>query len=358
MHQNTSAQNRAVVLTPPGVGAIAVVRILGPKTDEFLLQHFSKRAQPLRCVHGLLIDGERQIDDPVVVWHSDGRAADLNLHGGTWAVRAALELAARSGFEIVESGESEISPEGIDSDDEIEREALAHLPRALTELGVRALLSQPSAWRKLNRELYAMDFAQKRQMTEQILQDRSLWRLLNPPRVAIVGAANVGKSTLANQLFAQERSITADIPGTTRDWVGEFANVDGLPIMLLDTPGIRQTPDLIEQQAIRQSGQEIAQADLVILVLDSSRSLEPDQSPLLESHRAAFVVLNKSDHAAERSRRIDGAIRIVATTGEGIDALRQRISLHFGCEELDCDRACWWTERQRAALESMSIQPE
>src|SRR6185503_2714425 len=97
------------------------------------------------------------------------------------------------------------------------------------------------------------------------------WWMLHPPRVAIVGEANVGKSTLANQLFAQERSITADLPGTTRDWVGEVANVDGLPVTLVDTPGVRETADEVEREAIARSGEQVAAADLILLVLDATR---------------------------------------------------------------------------------------
>ena len=97
-----------------------------------------------------------------------------------------------------------------------------------------------------------------------ILADRSLWWLLHPPRVAIVGRPNVGKSTLANQLFARERSITADLPGTTRDWVGELADVNGLAVMLVDTPGLRDAADPIERAAIAGARGQIAAADLVV----------------------------------------------------------------------------------------------
>ena len=128
-----------------------------------------------------------------------------------------------------------------------------------------------------------------------ILNDRSLHWLLHPPRVAIVGAANVGKSTLANRLFAQERSITADIPGTTRDWVGEMANLDGLAVQLVDTPGIRQTEDAIEREAIQRSEPQIRRADLVILVLDASRPLAADQAPLLDRFPDSLRVINKVD---------------------------------------------------------------
>ena len=85
--------NVAAVLTPPGVGAIAVLRLHGPSVPDFLSRCFSRRALPNRCVHGELRDDERVIDDPVVVLAPGGQSADINLHGGTWVVQAALKLA-------------------------------------------------------------------------------------------------------------------------------------------------------------------------------------------------------------------------------------------------------------------------
>src|SRR5690606_12064877 len=104
-------------------------------------------------------------------------------------------------------------------------------------------------------------------------------------------------STLANQLFAQERSITADLPGTTRDWVGEIANLDGLAVMLIDTPGLRMTDDLVEREAIERSGQQVRAADLVVVVLDASVPAA-EQLAHRQAHPNALIVVNKCDRAA------------------------------------------------------------
>src|SRR5204862_4618898 len=112
-------------------------------------------------------------------------------------------------------------------------------------------------------------------------------------------------STLANRLFAQERSITADLPGTTRDWAGELTNLDGLPVMLVDTAGIRDTDDPIERAAIAQGRAQIGGADLVVVVLDVTRSIEPEQGDLLRamlSEHETIVVCNKSDRPAAWER--------------------------------------------------------
>src|SRR6185437_14534233 len=143
----------------------------------------------------------------------------------------------------------------------------------------------------------------------------------------------VGKSTLANQLFGQERSITADLPGTTRDWVGEIANLDGLPIMLLDTPGIRATSDPIESAAIEGAGEQMQQADLILLVLDASRPLDPDQAVLMERFPDALKLVNKCDLPAAWDWRAIGSTELIATTGIGVDILRKRIRAHFGVDQ-------------------------
>ena len=331
--------DRALLLTPPGGAAIAVVRLSGPGVAAFLHRHFSKIARPCRAVHGDVSDGSRVLDDPVIVVSSDGTVADINLHGGPWVVRSVLELARRNGFEEVTATQGEaLLPESVDARSELEREVLTHLPLARTELGVRVLLAQEPAWATRDGSPIA---------TERMLNDRSLWWLLHPPRVAIVGQANVGKSTLANQLFAQERSITADLPGTTRDWVGEIADIDGLPVMLVDTPGLRATNDPIEAAAIARAGDQVATADLVIVVLDASQPDLSEQASLARQYPDAICVLNKFDRSAPAAvERWPGAIRTVATSGQGLDALRRVIAARFGCESLDINRARCWTPRQ------------
>ncbi len=321
--------NRALLLTAPGIAAIAVVRLSGPSVRPFLAAHFSKPPAPGKTVHGDLRDGDDVIDDAVVVLIRDD-LADLSLHGGLWVVKRTLGLAERAGFTLADG---DTAP---DATDLLEAEVEQSLPFARTELAVRALLAQPAAWKSL-------DPAD----APAILADRGLYHLLNPPRVAIVGPPNVGKSTLANQLFGQERSIVADLPGTTRDWVGELATVNGLPVTLIDTPGLRQTPDPIEREAIARSTAVAGGADLVIVVLDATVPLS-DQQLLLSNHPNATVVINKSD----RGLLPVPGIPTIATTGVGLPELRLAICRHFQCDNWDPSKPRWWTQRQRARLQS------
>ncbi len=339
----------ATLLTGPGAAAIAVVRLTGPLTRTFLQQHFSKTAVVGRCVHGTLRDGDRIIDDPVVVLLPDGAGADINLHGGAWVVKSMLELALRHGFTVAQSTSLPLPHEAVDGRSPIEKEVLSYLPLARTVLAVRALLAQPTVWHRLLNRINERSVAKGE--LNSILQDRSLYHLLHPPRVAIVGAPNVGKSTLANQLFAQERSITADLPGTTRDWVGEIANIDGLAVMLLDTPGIRETNDTIEKTSIERSQAEVKQADLVVLVLDVSIPVESQQAPLIHAYPGAIRVLNKSDRVPVLDLSTITGIQTVGTTRAGVDDLRRAIVQYFGCHALELNQPRWWTQQQSRMLQ-------
>lgn len=338
------AGNRATLLTPAGGAAIAVVRLTGEKAAGFIREHFDRSVAPGRCVHGTLSDGSRVLDDPVIVMSEGGTIVDVNLHGGPWVVRSMLELARRAGFDVVDAVQSPLNDEAVDGETELEREVAQYLPQATTELAVRALLAQPEAWESWNAA------GRRSPDSESVCADRSLHWLLHPPRVAIVGIPNVGKSTLANALFARQRAITADAPGTTRDWVGELANVDGLAVTLIDTPGVRETDDPIEHAAIDRSRNEIARAELVVLVLDTTQPGEPGQHSLERMYPQALRVLNKSDRPARRET-VGDVIRTVATTGEGVDLLRAAVRDRFiGAGALDLHRPRCWTNRQRASL--------
>jgi small GTP-binding protein len=240
--------------------------------------------------------------------------------------------------------------DSFDGDDILEQEMLAHLPQAKTEEGLRMLLAQPEAWRNF---LATNPSPAQR---ENVAADKTLEGMLYPAHVAIVGLPNVGKSTLANQLFGQQRSITADVPGTTRDWIGELANIDGLPILLLDTPGLRESEDKIEQSAIALSQGVIAKADLAIIVIDPTQPIEP-QIQLAETFPRRIVVLNKIDKDMGGAPMPHCEVATIGTTGTGIDGLRRLIRQKLGWENLDPDTPRCWTERQRELLRGTGFQP-
>jgi tRNA modification GTPase len=136
--------------------------------------------------------------------------------------------------------------------------------------------------------------------------------------------------------------------------VGETANLDGLAVTLVDTPGIRATDDAIEAEAIARSGEQIRSADLVVVVADAARPLEGEQAAVLEAWPDALRVVNKVDApAAWDVALIGGGVRTVGTSGEGVDELRREIRGRFGIVAgLDEGWPRWWTARQREVLEA------
>jgi len=144
--------------------------------------------------------------------------------------------------------------------------------------------------------------------------------------LAIVGRPNVGKSSLFNRLLEQDRAIVTAIPGTTRDVVSETAAIEGIPVKLLDTAGIRESGDVVESLGIERSFQAMADADVTLVVVDSSAEATAEDEALLDRARGQgkfLAVANKCD--LPRASNIAGAIAVSARTGEGIAELRQAI---------------------------------
>lgn len=288
-------------LTAPGISALATVRVEGERAASFVRVRLGKVPGVGALAYGQWTIAGAVLDDPLVCGVRDD-CFDVNLHGGRRIVEKFLEDATASGF--VDAA--------YEPADDVER----WLPFATTSAGLRLLLAQ-------------RDFDLK----DADRNDRTLERLLVPARVAIVGPANAGKSTLVNRLAGRSASLVADIPGTTRDYVEASANLcDGqLPIVLLDTPGRRADAGEIEAAAIEVSEAAVASADLVILLLDATRPT--NMPPGLES---ALKVWNKADVGQPPGE----GPAIVATTGAGIAELEAAIAHALGTDLAAPPRAC------------------
>ncbi|MEM6312739.1 MAG: GTPase [Planctomycetota bacterium] len=225
------------------------------------------------------MDGDDVVDDPLVLLR-DRSTLELHLHGGPWIVRRALELAEACGF-----AQASRLPMTV----------AEWLPFMRTELGMRLLLERG------------------------VPLDATLRRMVFPARVAFVGPPNVGKSTLANRLLGRERFITADVPGTTRDWVEELADVGGVPMVLTDTPGRRVTDDAIEAEAIARSRRVVEAADVVVGVHEPGTTSD---WPVCDVR-----VVNKADQQLPLQR---GALAVSALTGLGMDELVDALHAALG----------------------------
>lgn len=162
-------------------------------------------------------------------------------------------------------------------------------------------------------------------------------------RVALVGRPNVGKSSLFNSLLASDRAIVTEIPGTTRDTISEVINIEGLPVLITDTAGMRSSPDRIEELGIERTRRAIADADLIVAVLDGSQPLTVEDAQIVgeASGNRCVVAINKSDlegFCSNNAQQIDDSlipVSVSAKTGNGLDTLCREIIKPFTAGYLD-----------------------
>ncbi|MBV9927761.1 MAG: tRNA uridine-5-carboxymethylaminomethyl(34) synthesis GTPase MnmE [Acidobacteria bacterium] len=162
-------------------------------------------------------------------------------------------------------------------------------------------------------------------------------------RVALVGRPNVGKSSLFNKLLSSDRAIVTEIPGTTRDTISEVINMEGIPVLITDTAGVRTSPDKIEQLGIERTRRAIADADLIVVVLDGSQPLVDEDLEIIReaSNNHCVLAFNKSDLESFRSSNAQEVadnlplVSVSARTGEGLDALCSNIIKPFTAGYLD-----------------------
>lgn len=298
------AAGRFAVLTPPGPAAIAVVRIFGGGTRDFLTAHlqlFGKgsiselAAGAVR--RAVLRDaGGAPLDDILISVH-EGQAEDvrLHLHGSDWVVATLEEMLRLAGF--APDAAASTWPDA----DELERERLALLPRLLTWGGVEWLSAVTMELRNACGEmLRAPDARAAAGLAAGVRTDGAevLAWFSAPLRIALVGPPNAGKSTLLNALADQAASIVSSIPGTTRDWVEAQGEFDGLPCSWIDTAGLRETADGLEAAGIERALRIAEGAEAVVLVLDGCAPAAAESRRFLNRFgglRPSLILWNKCD---------------------------------------------------------------
>jgi tRNA modification GTPase len=366
----------AAISTPMGEGGIGIVRMTGPDAPRILSQLFSPGSKPPntaltpRTLHyGHIADpatGER-VDEVLAVHMPAPRTytcqdvVEINGHGGIVALRRILALCLRQGARLAEAGEFTARAFLNGRLDLAQAEAVLDVVRAKTEASLQAAVGQLAGRlsdqvRSVRATLVdalahleaSIDFAEdeipERDIGADLEQARAeLSRLLADAdrgiiyrqgvRAAIVGRPNVGKSSLLNRLLRTSRAIVTNIPGTTRDTLEEMLNLQGVPIVLVDTAGITEkTEDPIERLGIERSRAALNQAGLALLVVDASQPLTDADRAIaaLIENRPAILVLNKIDLLMTPQYTpctlLDApSVPVSALTGEGLEALEEAI---------------------------------
>jgi tRNA modification GTPase len=370
----------AAISTPPGRGGIGIVRVSGPRAAEIAAALVAFRHPPEHAharLADVLDDDGTPIDQALVTLfaaphsYTGDDMIEIAAHGAPIVLDLLLRRALALGARLAEPGEFTQRAFLAGKLDLTQAEAVRDLIDAQTLTQARQAASQLGG--ALSRrvlpvkqdltELIALleagiDFAEDDvDVTAQAEIARRIAALLPPLdalaasftrgrvvhdglTLAIVGRPNAGKSSLFNRLVERDRAIVTATPGTTRDLITERIAIDGIPLELVDTAGLREATEEIEQLGIARSREALADAALVLVVLDASQALNPEERSLLASlrDRAALVALNKSDIASRQSGADASgdlaavlqdaqlaAIPTSALTGEGIDALRKAV---------------------------------
>lgn len=356
----------AALLTPLAPGAIAVIGLAGPRTLEISggILWSPRGDSPIelhdrRPVLCRIVEHNRTLDDAIVVRvaRKAGDTVELHTHGGIRIAQRVLRLLEQQGARIIDGVNFR---EKLSTDDRIQLDADAALltsrSRRLTEwlLLQRAIL--PAYLANVEGES-AEDFEEFSRRSHAAIA------LVAGAGVAIVGPPNAGKSTLANRFIGSEEVITSTVAGTTRDWVSQTAMINGWPVTLTDTAGIRDSDCAIEAEAIRRGRSRAREADLILLLLDGTL---PPERQHLELHRVTaeigvdkprLVVRNKRDLVARTPAEMDeDSCFISALTGEGMEQLEARVASVLGIYLLAEDLPAAFRGRQLAACSQRRIE--
>jgi tRNA modification GTPase len=374
--------------------AIAIVRVSGPQAGEALTRLARKLPAPRMATHVLLSDDRLgPIDDAVVLWFPGPASAtgedvaEFHIHGGRAVLASLFEaLGAIDDLRPAEPGEFTRRAFENGKLDLTEAEGLDDLIHADTDRQRRQALRQLKGllgdkarnWRQQIIEALALvevgiDFSDEGDVSAELLapalakasalhreieevlaaQSRSE-RLRDGLVVAIAGQPNVGKSTLMNQLARRDVAIVSPHAGTTRDVIEVQLDLDGYPVTIIDTAGIRETADPVEEEGVRRARARAAEADLVLWLVDSSAEVSNPEQWLAESETPVWVVQNKVDLVQTASAGPDLLIAISAERGDGLAQLLALLvdfaGRYFGSGEAGLITR----ERQRLLLRSTS----
>jgi tRNA modification GTPase len=366
----------AAIATPPGIGAIAVIRLSGARTFEIVNSVFPSKdlnKVPTHTIHvGFLYQEHQMLDEVVVSVYRGPRSytgedvIEISCHGSPYVQQQVLQACINAGARLAKPGEftqraflngkldltqAEAVADLIASNTEASRKTALNNMRGgfshiLSDLRDRMIRFSALIELELDFSQEDVEFADRTQLygllnetektTAALIRSFSLGNVIkNGVQVAIIGKPNAGKSTLLNALLNENRAIVSDIAGTTRDTIEEILNIDGILFRLIDTAGIREhTTDIIESIGVKKSLEKMKQADVVIYLFDVNEMSATELKKLVDDFESASIKYilagNKADiggelTAKQKFENFPGIIFLSARSREHVDVLENRL---------------------------------
>lgn len=401
----------AAIATPPGEGAISIIRLSGDQAFTIIDKVYRlgnkvlSKAATHTIHYGYIIDPRtQQTMDEVMVsvmrapkTFTKEDVIEINCHGGLLVVNQILQLILREGARLAEPGEFTKRAFLNGRIDLSQAEAIMDVIRAKTDKAMQMALHQLDGnlsqlirhlrqdiletlaqvevnidypeyddVEELTAKLLLEKARQVKIQIEQLLATAQQGKILREGlQTAIIGRPNVGKSSLLNHLLQEEKAIVTEVAGTTRDVIEEYVNVNGVPLKLIDTAGIRETDDLVEKIGVTRSKKALQEAALVLLVLNQNEPLTKEDLALLEAteHSKRIVLLNKTD----LDNRLDleqlaayvpkeALLLISVHSNAGIEQLKERIAALFFNETLEEKDATYLSNVRHIALLHQAVE--
>ena len=393
----------AAIATSIGEGGISIIRVSGDKSIDIVNSIFigknNRKLHDLKSYtmrYGHIIDKSGSTLDEVIIAYMKGPKSftaedtiEINCHGGVVGTNRILQEVIRAGARMAEPGEFTKRAFLNGRIDLSQAEAVIDIIRAKTELSMKSALMQSEGM--ISREIKTIrnkllsviahieatvDYPEEdmeevtaekvsKDVTEIISEVDMLLSTADEGKIlreglstVIVGKPNVGKSSLLNALVKEKRAIVTDVPGTTRDVIEEYISIEGIPVKIIDTAGIRETEDVVEKIGVEKSKEKIDEADLVILILDLSNKLTHEDREIIEyiKDKKYIVLLNKSDLDGKIEREELQGLKskyitnISVKTGEGLNSVREHIKDLFFNGEIKTEGVFVTNNRHKESL--------
>ena len=362
----------AAIATPPGNGGVGIIRISGDAAVQIAAGLSKKSLKPRLASFTHFLDAEQRIIDSGLLIYFPGPSSftgedvlEVQAHGGRVVLDMLLRRVLELGARLAQPGEFSQRAFLNDKIDLAQAEAIADLINSGTEQAARsAQQSMQGVFSQQINQLIAqlielrvyieaaidfvdeeIDFLSQGSVADKIISlqqhvakiknTAAQGRLLRDGMtVVLAGKPNAGKSSLMNALAGYDAAIVADIAGTTRDVLRERIQIDGMPLHIIDTAGLRETENQVEQEGIRRAQHEMERADKVLLLLDSAGSDQENVNEYLPAGVAVTRVFNKIDISGKAPALVDSGDRVdiylSVKTGEGMDLLKQHLKQSVG----------------------------